>query len=248
MFFSILDLMVVIHLDCSFRSVHSKFSTKMLSSMLLTLVADQSNRRHLPDIKRHYIYILIHHIIHNRKIGKFLHKSIMNFFIDLRYLCPPLINLFTFLIFTSHHEVPYKVDILHYPILISVALLMLAIIVLLSFLFTSIQLPLIVRPIRLSIGNFSLVFAITLFSSIIFSPSLFWVVYLLLIVVSPWFQILQSHLKLLIDWLCEYLQSFPAVFIVCFPQNGVNIDPEIGRFEMVGTTIQNAQLMVVIEG
>ncbi|KAL5750793.1 hypothetical protein ACOSP7_025396 [Xanthoceras sorbifolium] len=185
----------------------------------------------------------------------------MNFFIDLRYLFPPLVNLFSFLLFTSQGD---EVEILRYPISkLPFLMLFLLLLLIILFLSTSIKLPLTAKPIRLRTGNFSVVLAMATLASIILSPSLFFVAYLFLMLTSFWSGILWSLFKRLFNWLRQSLQSVPTIFIICFTQNQENTEPtatdhqnveEIGRLEVQGNFIQNRhrgleqQVVVVIDG
>ncbi|TXG51245.1 hypothetical protein EZV62_023769 [Acer yangbiense] len=162
----------------------------------------------------------------------------MHFFIDLRYLFPPFVNLCLYLFLTSKGDGSYYywgqndvVDFLQYPILI---FLILAILLLLFLLFTSIKLPLTAKPLRLRAGNFSALLAAAFLASIMLPPSLFWFAYLLLVIISPWYRILWSLFKHLFDGLCQNLRSIPTIFINCVTQNQENFsDPAATRIEQI---------------
>ena len=147
----------------------------------------------------------------------------MHFFIDLRFLFPPLVNLILFVFLTSHHAKSYwnQDEILQYPIL-KLPFLMLSILLLLIILFTSIKLPLTAKPIRLHTGRFSALLAMAIVASIILPPSLFWLAYLFLIVLLPLHGILWNLFKHLFNWFRRTLQSIPTIFIICFTRNQQN--------------------------
>ncbi|KAL5815066.1 hypothetical protein ACOSQ3_025861 [Xanthoceras sorbifolium] len=177
----------------------------------------------------------------------------MHFFIDLRYLFPPLLNLILFVFLTSHHGKSYcdqhdtAIQILQYPIF-KLPFFMLSILLLLIFLFTSIKLPLTAKPIRLRTGKFSALLAMATIASVVLPPSLFWLVYLFLIVAFPWYGILWILFKHLFNCLRHTLQSVPTIFIVCVTRNDQQNSSEpaatqveqIGRVEILdGCNIQN---------
>ncbi|KAL5748359.1 hypothetical protein ACOSQ2_025656 [Xanthoceras sorbifolium] len=191
----------------------------------------------------------------------------MHFSIDLRYLFPPLVNIFLFIFLTSQGGSSFyywdqddAVDILQYPIL-KLPFFILAVLLLLFFLFTSIKLPLTAEPLRLRAGNFSALLAVAILASIILPPSLYWFAYLLLIIISPWYRIMWSLFKQFFSWLRQILQSIPTIFITCVTQNQENSDPaatdrmeQIGRIDIEDNLIQQNQsrleqdLVVVIDG
>ncbi|KAL5750794.1 hypothetical protein ACOSP7_025397 [Xanthoceras sorbifolium] len=157
----------------------------------------------------------------------------MHFFIDLRYLFPPLLNLILFVFLTSHHGKSYwdqndtAIQILQYPIF-KLPFFMLSILLLLIFLFTSIKLPLTAKPIRLRTGKFWALLAMATIASVVLPPSLFWL-----------------HL---FNWFRHTLQSVPTIFIVCITRNDQQNSSEpaatqveqIGRVEILdGSNIQN---------
>ncbi|KAL5750783.1 hypothetical protein ACOSP7_025386 [Xanthoceras sorbifolium] len=158
----------------------------------------------------------------------------MHFFIDLRYLFPPLLNLILFLFLTSHGGKFYwdlqnvVAAILQYTVLNFLLLMLAVLFLLLLFLFTPIKLPLTAKPIRLRTGKFSALLALAILASIILQPLLFWVAYSFLIIISPGYKKLWSLFKHFFNWLRQNLQSFPTIFIVCFTQqNQVNSEPPL---------------------
>lgn len=141
-------------------------------------------------------------------------------YIDLRYALPPLVNM-SFLLLTSptdswDKDHGFISKILQYPVL--VILLFVVAILILLLLFTSIALPFIVQPVRLQIGNFSGHVATMLLVAIIFSPPLFWFLYLVLIITSPWHRILCKLFKCIVQWFYHNLRSIPPLIIVCITQ------------------------------
>lgn len=138
-------------------------------------------------------------------------------YIDLRYALPPLINLFFVLLLPNQEYYSnYGLDkIAQYPFLLF-PLLFLAVVAFL-FLFTSIRLGLNVEPVLLQAGDFSAPVALLLLASIIFPPAVFWFVYFILIMISPWHGILVNLFNYFLCWLRQTLQSLPTLIVACIP-------------------------------
>jgi hypothetical protein len=136
--------------------------------------------------------------------------------VDLRYLVPPLINLLK-LQAKSWAQDSNSSN----PIFFVMAFLFVAIAILL-FLFTSVKLPLTlsVEPIRLRAGHFSSPLTLALLASLFLPSSLFWYIFPILVILSPWYEILLNLLKRFMLWFCHTLQAnIPTLTITCIPQH-----------------------------
>jgi hypothetical protein len=128
----------------------------------------------------------------------------MDFSVDLRYVFLPLIN------FTLWVLIPQaKAWALVIPILI------------LLFLFISVKFPLTLslEPFQFSAGDFSTPLTLPLVASLFFPSHLFWFVFPILLILSPWYGILSDLLKRIIFWFCDGLQAIPALIITCIHQH-----------------------------
>ncbi|WRX15255.1 hypothetical protein QQP08_007742 [Theobroma cacao] len=141
---------------------------------------------------------------------------------DLRFGVPAVLNL-TFLLFFSTQpgsemwdwNLIISIILVHQFSFLELAFLVICVMFLLLFLFTSAEVPLILHPIRFrrSAGAFSIGLTISLVASIFFPPSLFWPVYLLVVVFSPWQGMFFDLFKHFLGWFSGTLQSVPTYFI-----------------------------------
>jgi hypothetical protein len=78
---------------------------------------------------------------------------------------------------------------------------------------TSVKLPftLSVDSLRLRAGDYSGPLTLSLLASLFFPLSLFWFVFPMLLIVSPWYE-------MILGWFCHTLQAIPALIITCIPQ------------------------------
>ncbi|KAG6635846.1 hypothetical protein CIPAW_11G071300 [Carya illinoinensis] len=133
---------------------------------------------------------------------------------DLRYLVPPFISLYLLLSQdkpSPQDHVNLESGILyHHPF----SLFFLAIFTFL-FLFISVNLPITLEPIQLRGGGFSVVLTVSIVASIIFPASLFWLIFLMLIIASP----LLDGFKSCICWFYNTLRQIPTLFIHCTIQH-----------------------------
>lgn len=141
----------------------------------------------------------------------------MQFFVDLRYLFPPLMNLIILALLTSHVNawIIFEFNGEH-PIL-KLAFLLLAIFMLFLFLLTSITINLrfTVHPITVRSGYFSAPLTLSLLASILLPPPLFWVAYFVIIISFPWHGMLWNLLKYIFKWFVISLQSCSTLVITC---------------------------------
>ncbi|GLT73267.1 hypothetical protein SLA2020_451380 [Shorea laevis] len=82
----------------------------------------------------------------------------------------------------------------------------------------SAPLTLTVDPLQLRAGDFSAPLTLSLLASIFFPSPLFWFVFPILVISSPWHEILWDLLKRFMLWFCDTLQAIPALFIICITQ------------------------------
>jgi hypothetical protein len=137
----------------------------------------------------------------------------MKVLVDLRYVFLPLINFTIWVILTPQSK-PWAQDPnLNNPIFV-MAFLSLVIPILVIFFFTSVKLPLTlsVESLRLRAGDFSAPLTLSLVASLFFPLSLFWIVFPMLLIVSPWYE-------MILDWFCHTLKAIPALIITCIPQH-----------------------------
>ncbi|KAH7852591.1 hypothetical protein Vadar_026833 [Vaccinium darrowii] len=131
--------------------------------------------------------------------------------LDLRFVVPVFINLALFFL---HHHLPYELNLsmnwaTFFAILISIL-----------FLTTSVKLPLYVtaEPIRAQPRDFSFLLAISLLGSFFLPQSLFGVVFVVTIFLSPWHRFLfESFVRFLI-WIWDVLCEIPVLIITCIVQ------------------------------
>jgi hypothetical protein len=131
----------------------------------------------------------------------------MRFLVDLRYVVPPLLILGK--PWAQDHSLNNEIFVM--------ACLSLAIATLL-FLFTSVKLPLSVEPLHLSAGHFSAPLTLSLLASIFFPTPLFWFAFSMLLILSPWYELVLDALKQCLLWVCHNLQAIPSFFIICITQ------------------------------
>jgi hypothetical protein len=138
----------------------------------------------------------------------------MRWNIDLRYAIPAVISLIFVVLPSEDDDHNFGIATLGYPIFVMVCLFLAILISVL--LFTSFNLPLTLeRPlIYLRTRHFSLCWALSLLASLIFPPPQFWLVFPILVIISPWDKKL---LGLLLKFY-NTLQALPARIILCFPQ------------------------------
>ena len=150
----------------------------------------------------------------------------MEFLVDLRYVVPPLINITLWLLMPQPKPSPQPPNI--YNEIFVMAYLSLAISILL-FLFTSVKLPLTVEPLHLRPGDFSAPLTLSLLASLFLPSPLFWFVFPILVILSPWYEMLWGVLKRLMLWFCDTLQSIvPALLITCIAQR-----PQLDQLEAI---------------
>ena len=99
-------------------------------------------------------------------------------------------------------------------LMISYYQLLLAIVVLV-FLSTSVNLPLTVEPVCLLTADFSAPLTLSFLASLIFRPPLFWLVFAMLVIMSPWYRMFLDQLKHFMCWSNNALQTIPAFIIIC---------------------------------
>ncbi|KAE8055509.1 hypothetical protein FH972_012344 [Carpinus fangiana] len=132
--------------------------------------------------------------------------------IDLRYGVPAAISLIFVLLPSEDNPWINQNDNLGInPIFVVVV----AIVVMLFFLFTSINLPLTLEPIFLMTRHFSLSWTLSLLASLLFPPSHFWLLFPILVLLSPW-----DTCTMLLDCFHTTLQALPARITLCVPQCG----------------------------
>jgi hypothetical protein len=150
---------------------------------------------------------------------------------DLRYVVPPLINLTLWLLIPQPKPSPQPPNV--YNEIFVMACLSLAISILL-FLFTSVKLPLTVGALQLRPGHFSAPLTLSLLASIFFPSPLFWFVFPILVILSPWYEMLWGVLKRFMIWFCDTLQSnIPALLIICIVQRP-QLDHQLEAIQIEG--------------
>ena len=142
--------------------------------------------------------------------------------IDLRYVVPAVVSLI-FVVLPSEdnpwiqHNHYIGFESLAQPIFV-MACLVLAIVVL-FFLFTSVNLPLTLQPIFLQTRHFSISWSLSLLASLLLPPSHFWLVFPILLIISRWDTMTLDRV------LSCFLQAIPARIILCFPQRQEEPEP-----------------------
>jgi hypothetical protein len=133
---------------------------------------------------------------------------------DLRYVVPPLISIIFMVVDRNMGSTDHQ--ILVNPVLVMAYYLFLAILTFI-FLSTSVNLPLTLEPICFSLlkADFSAPLTLSFFASLIFPPSLFWLVFPMLVIVSPWYTVFSAQLKRFMCWFYESLQTIPPFIVIC---------------------------------
>jgi hypothetical protein len=154
-----------------------------------------------------------------RQSTNFEDRAEMECNIDLRYAIPAVISFISVVLSISEDNpwfqlVKFGIASLGYPIFVMVFLFLTILIFVLHF--TSINLPLTLQHpfMYLRTRHFSLSWALSLLASLIFPPPIFWLVFPILVIISPWDKRL---LSLLLEFY-NTLQALPARIILCVPQ------------------------------
>jgi hypothetical protein len=71
---------------------------------------------------------------------------------------------------------------------------------------------------QLTAGDFSAPLTLSLFTSLFFPSDIFWFVFPLLIILSPWYGSLSDLMKRIIFWFSDALQTIHALIITCSRQ------------------------------
>ncbi|XVF03261.1 hypothetical protein REPUB_Repub04eG0246000 [Reevesia pubescens] len=133
---------------------------------------------------------------------------------DLRYIIPPAVNLIIFLFVSPLNGNPMVASLLEQKFsILELAFVILAMMFLLLFLFTSVELPLTLNPIRFLTGTFSIALTASLLASLFFPPSLFWSLYFFIIISSPWHDMFFYLFKQFFQWFLRALQLLPTYSI-----------------------------------
>ncbi|KAG2680103.1 hypothetical protein I3760_11G082700 [Carya illinoinensis] len=165
----------------------------------------------------------------------------MRYLVDFRYLVPPFLSLCLVILLSQDKPGPRAQVILTFDILYHPLFLIFHAALTLLFLLISVKLPftLTLERIRLRVGDFSLPLTVSMLASVIFPPTLFWVVFPILIVTSPWFRMVLDMFKSFLRWLYHTLQYIPILIIGCTFQCQKELDAapaqvEIGLVEIEG--------------
>ncbi|XVE67227.1 hypothetical protein DITRI_Ditri08aG0143100 [Diplodiscus trichospermus] len=149
----------------------------------------------------------------------------MELVIDLRYTIPPLLNFILFMFLTSKNQplaatffIDESFSILKFAFLVA------SILLILLFLFFSVEFPVTPHPISLRARGFSVALLVSLVVSIFLPPSLFWVSFLFIIVTLPWHNQLFLLFIFLFRYFARSLRSIPTIFIY-ITQNYEERDP-----------------------
>ncbi|KAG2680206.1 hypothetical protein I3760_11G086800 [Carya illinoinensis] len=132
----------------------------------------------------------------------------MSCLMDLRFFFPLFISLCFMILLPQDNPWPQDhvnlaFDILyHHPF----SLFFLAIFILL-FLLISVKLPITLEPIHFRMGDFSISLTVSILASLIFPASLFWLIFPILIIASPWDRMLLDGFKHCIYWFYRTLQQ-----------------------------------------
>ena len=139
---------------------------------------------------------------------------------DLRYLLAPFLKLLlpSFLV-NSRLSQPQPRLYSHYTHLVLklVFSLLIAILTIL-FLFVSIKISLARPAVYLRGPNFSVLVALSLLCSVFLSPAHFWMVYPLILCLSPWEFLVFKVIKWVFNWIYQRLEAIPNLTIVCTTQ------------------------------
>lgn len=179
----------------------------------------------------------------NSRFG--IQNTSMDFFIDLRFLIPPVLNIIIFHLilksqavinsaaegdvqdYATMKNVLYPIQNMPFPLFIITVLL------LLLFLFTPIRIPLSLsasHTILVSSREFSVLLALLIAASVMFAPSLFWLIYFCLVISSPWFTMLWN----LFNWFRHVLRSIPpASFIIYLNHNQEDVQEPAAAYPQV---------------
>lgn len=137
---------------------------------------------------------------------------------DLRYLLAPFLKLLlpSFLANLLHPQPPLY---LHYILLLLKLLssFLIAILTIL-FLFFSIKPSLVRAAVYLRGRNFSALVALSLLSALFLSSAHFWMLYPLILCLSPWESFIFKVMKWVFSWLYHTLEAIPDLTIVCITQ------------------------------
>ncbi|KAJ0038776.1 hypothetical protein Pint_22398 [Pistacia integerrima] len=141
----------------------------------------------------------------------------MQFFVDLRYLFPPLMNLIILALLKSHVNAWIMLEFDDEYLILKLLFLLLANFMLFLFLLTYINLRFTAHPNPITVrsGYFSARLTFSLLASIFLPPPLFWVVYFVIIISFPWHGMLWNLLKYIFKWFVISLQSCSTLVITC---------------------------------
>ncbi|GFZ00848.1 hypothetical protein Acr_14g0004830 [Actinidia rufa] len=144
--------------------------------------------------------------------------------VDLRFVVLAVINLSLFL---QHHHQNGKSNWDPNESILNLNFWVLPIFISL-FLLTSVKLPLdvsvIIEPIRIQAGEFSIPLAVSVMASLFLPQSLFWVGFGIVICVSPWHNLFSD---LVVGFLCQYwtiLRAVPVLIISCIVQKNSQVE------------------------
>ncbi|MFQ6639430.1 hypothetical protein Gotur_015035 [Gossypium turneri] len=155
----------------------------------------------------------------------------MQVLIDLRYTFPPLLNLIWFFLFVASQNEP-SFDLLAGALIgqqvstmmLGFLALFVAIILMVIFLFFSVEFPLTPHPISLKARGISIALFISLLASFFFPPSSFWVTYLFIILTVPWHNRLFHQFIRFFRYFSLTIQSIPTI-VIYTTQNNVHENP-----------------------
>jgi hypothetical protein len=160
---------------------------------------------------------------------------------DFRYGFLPLINFTLWVLIPQAKDWALDPNFDSEIFAISFLCLVIAILILL-FLFTSVKFPLTLslEPFQFSAGDFSTPLTLPLVASLFFPPDLFWFVFPMHLILSPWYGILSDLLKRIIFWFCDFLQAIPAfIIITCTHQHPqVELEATVPQVELEAVVIE----------
>ncbi|XVF51874.1 hypothetical protein PTKIN_Ptkin04bG0219200 [Pterospermum kingtungense] len=157
---------------------------------------------------------------------------------DLRYIILVLLNLFTNSIEKDKHYSALKVDEEH--LVLNLVFFFVAMLFVLLFLFTPIELPIHGGPITIRFGFFSVPVTILLVFSVTLTPLLFWLACLLIIPTSAWHGKFWRLLKRLLRRCSGTLQCIPPIFISIHSQR--NSDPPAAAAAAAVTEVEVGEI------